>query len=64
MILEIEPDGGRIRGAVASGMGEKAAGGDAAQSSRVLCELLPKQAWSADEFLCWLRETQTRNART
>ena len=34
------------------------------QSTRVLCELLPKQAWSADELLRWLRETQTRNART
>ncbi len=33
------------------------------QVSRVLRELLPKQAWSADELLRWLHETQTRNER-
>ncbi len=33
------------------------------QVSRVLRELLPKQAWSTEELLRWLHETQTRNAR-
>ena len=33
------------------------------QVSRVLRELLPKQAWSAEELLRWLHETQTRNER-
>ena len=31
--------------------------------SRVLHELLPKQAWSAEAVLRWLQETQTRNER-
>ncbi len=34
------------------------------QVSRVLRELLPKQAWSAEALLRWLHETQTRNERT
>ncbi len=33
------------------------------QVSRVLRELLPKQAWSAEELLRWLHETQRRNER-
>ena len=33
------------------------------QVSRVLRELLPKQAWSAEELVRWLHETQTRNER-
>ncbi len=33
------------------------------QVSRVLRELLPKQAWSTEALLRWLHETQTRNAR-
>ncbi len=33
------------------------------QVSRVLRELLPKQAWSAEALLRWLHETQTRNER-
>ncbi len=33
------------------------------QVSRVLRELLPKQAWTASELLDWLQDTQTRTER-